>query len=194
MINGPSTNEHWRTPQKSFIHLSPLLIQKNTTRLFWSIGFLSCFQSSQCLSFYFACSAYLDWSRDDFFPPKQVFEQSQTAIMRRSSPAGDPGPAHLLSLSRRINSPIAVSCMHSSRMWFYSEIIDKNTSSYITILICPCSGGNCAPSLGSHVSQRAGEAQSCSKFRLKRDLGRGVSVQTESSPWHAKNEKPLRWN
>lgn len=54
---------------------------------------------TECLRFYFACSAYLDWVTD-FILPKEVFEQSQVLIMHRSNHAGDPGTVHLLSLNR----------------------------------------------------------------------------------------------
>lgn len=99
---------------------------------------------AQCLSVHFACSAHSDWVTG-FIPPKQVPEDSHTLMVQRSNDAGDLEQSIPSPWADSINSLIAVSCMHSFYTWFYSEIIDKNTSSYITILICPWSGEDCGP-------------------------------------------------
>lgn len=100
MIDGASTNRHQdelhanpspSLPQVQFSKALKIFLKRRIYHLFSEL--------TECLRFYFACSAYLDWVTD-FILPKEVFEQSQVLIMHRSNHAGDPGTVHLLSLNR----------------------------------------------------------------------------------------------
>lgn len=152
---------------------------------------------TECLRFYFVCSAYLDWVIKILFHLRRSLNSTKYwsctgAIMQVTLEQSISSP-----WTDIITSPGFVSCMHSSRMWFYSEIIDKNTSSYITILMCPCSGENCAPEFCHFgITQLTNSwigTNSFSKFRLKRALGRSISSQNKNSLWHAKIDRPFRW-
>lgn len=90
--------------------------------------------------YYLACSAYFGLGHRGFISLREISEESQGLILPRSSCAGDPGTAQLLSLSSSTAQAL-------SPARDLPEIIDKNTSSYITILMCPC-GGERAITLG----------------------------------------------
>lgn len=139
MMDGTGTDELTQI----FTHPSPL--QENTTTLLWNTGFIRAHRVFSYYCYYLACSAYLDWVTEVLFHSGRSLKGA-----RDWSCPGElcrwpwHSPAPLLESSSTAHA-VSHACTHPARD--LPEIIDRNTSSYITILMCPC-GGEHAITLG----------------------------------------------
>lgn len=138
------------------------------------------FSELAVLSYSFACSAYLDWVPEVFL------------CSRRSLGGGRgwswAGAAVQVTLGQPSSSPWAAAAaaaeptlclMHAFILHVIPlRIIDRNTSSYITMLMCPCAGENASSTLGSQGSQTA----SSSGENLC--WGEADQAKNTSSLWH----------
>lgn len=173
MMDGTGTEELTQ------ISTHPSPVQESTTTLLWKPGFISCFQSLQCLVILLLALLIWTGSQRFFFAPGGLWGEAgadpgQEQLCRW--PWGSPAP--LLEQQQQQQSPRCVSCMHSSCTWSHSQIIDRNTSSYITMLMCPCAGENASSTLGSQGSQTA----SSSGENLC--WGEADQAKNTSSLWH----------
>lgn len=135
MMDGTGTDELTQI----FTHPSPLLRQENTTTLLWNRIYQLFSELTKCLVIILLVMLIWIGSQRFYFTQGGLWREAGTDPAQEQWPWNSPAP---LPEQQQQHSPRFISCMHSSCMWSHSHIIDKNTSSYITILMCPCGAEN----------------------------------------------------
>lgn len=148
MMDGTGTDELTQI----FTHPSLLPVQESTTTLLWNRIYQPFSELTKGLVTILLVLLIWSGSQRFYFTEGGLWGEAGTDPAQEQWPWNSPAPLP----EQQQHSPRFVSCMHSSCMWSHSEIIDKNTSSYITILMCPCGAEN-AITLGSHSSQTASQ-------------------------------------
>lgn len=170
-------NRHWWTPHKSLHTLPHSQFRKPPPHFSETQDLSFVFRAHKVFSYYFACSAYLDWVTEVLFRSGRS--------LKRARDWSCPGAAVQVTLEQPSSSPWAAAAeptvclmhafiLHVISLWeYWQEYIFIHYNTYVPLWWWKC-----------HHSGITQLTSSFSKFWLKCALGRSRSSQNTASLWH----------